>query len=150
MRDQHITLAAVAFALVIALALAIALSLACTATGFVTRIGRRQVQFTPTATATRTRIPRDSIDFNATALAAAIQAGGGYIVTSTPVPVWPTDTPVPFNQASFLATINAQFAQATETARALATPTFIPSPTPTSTPPPPRFLPPAGGSAPRP
>jgi len=148
MRDQHITLAAVVFVL----ALAIALSLACTATGFVTLIGKRQVQFTPTATATRTRFPRDSIDFNATALAATIQAGGGYIVMSTPLPVWPTDTPVPFNQVSFLATLNAQFAQATETARALATPTFTPSPTSTSTstPPPPRFLPPAGGSAPRP
>ncbi len=144
MRDQHITLAAVAFAL------AVVFGLACTATGIGTPVGSSQLQFTPTATATRTRIPRDSIDFNATALAATIQAGGGYIVTSTPLPVWPTDTPLPFNQVSFLATINAQFAQATETAQALATPTFTPSPTPTSTPPPPRFLPPAGGSAPRP
>ena len=139
MRHQHITITAVA------LALAVTIGLGCTATSIGTPIGSRQV--TPTATATRTRIPRDSIDFNATALAATIQASG-YIVTSTPLPVWPTDTPVPFDQASFLATINAQFAQATETARALATPTFTPSPIPTSTPPPPRFLPPAGGSAP--
>ena len=120
MRDQHITLAAVA------LALAVTISLACTGTGIGTPVGKSQAQVTPTATATRTRIPRDSIDFNATAMAATIQAGGGYIVTSTPQPVWPTDTPVPFDQASFLATINAQFAQATETARALATPTFTP------------------------
>ena len=141
MRHQHITAAAVA------LALAVTIGLGCTATGIGTPIGSSRAQFTPTATATRTRIPRDSIDFNATALAATIQASG-YIVTSTPLPVWPTDTPVPFDQASFLATINAQFAQATETARALATPTFTPSPIPTSTPPPPRFLPPAGGSAP--
>ena len=141
MRHQHITTAAVA------LALAVTIGLGCTATGIGTPIGSSRAQFTPTATATRTRIPRDSIDFNATALAATIQASG-YIVTSTPLPVWPTDTPVPFDQASFLATINAQFAQATETARALATPTFTPSPIPTSTPPPPRFLPPAGGSAP--
>jgi hypothetical protein len=140
MRHQHIIIA------VVALALAVTLGLGCTATGIGTPIGSRQV--TPTATATRTRIPRDSIDFNATALAATIQADGGYIVTSTPLPVWPTDTPLPFNQVSFLATINAQFAQATETALALATPTFTPSPTHTSTPPPPRFLPPAGGSAP--
>jgi hypothetical protein len=140
MRHQHIIIA------VVALALAVTLGLGCTATGIGTPIGSRQV--TPTATATRTRIPRNSIDFNATALAATIQADGGYIVTSTPLPVWPTDTPLPFNQVSFLATINAQFAQATETALALATPTFTPSPTHTSTPPPPRFLPPAGGSAP--
>jgi len=143
MRHQHITAAAVA------LALAVTIGLGCTATGIGTPIGSSRAQFTPTATATRTRIPRDSIDFNATALAATIQASG-YIVTSTPLPVWPTDTPLPFDQVSFLATINAQFAQATETARALATPTSIPSLTPTSTPPPPRFLPPAGGSAPRP
>lgn len=140
MRHQHITIA------VVALALAVTLGLGCTVTGIGTPIGSRQV--TPTATATRTRIPRDSIDFNATALAATVQAGGGYIVTSTPLPVWPTDTPLPFDQVSFLATINAQFAQATETALALATPTFTPSPTRTATPPPPRFLPPAGGSAP--
>jgi len=140
MRHQHIIIA------VVALALAVTPGLGSTATGIGTPIGSRQV--TPTATATRTRIPRDSIDFNATALAATIQADGGYIVTSTPLPVWPTDTPLPFNQVSFLATINAQFAQATETALALATPTFTPSPTHTSTPPPPRFLPPAGGSAP--
>lgn len=95
-------------------------------------------------TGTFTSIPHPAIDFNATAIAATIVAEGGYIVTSTPLPVFPTATSTPFNQASFLATINAQFAQATETALALATPT----PTPTRTPPPPHILPPAGGSAP--
>ena len=135
MRHQHIIIA------VVALALVVMISLGCSATN----IGR--VQVTPTATATNTRIPRESINFLATSLAETVQAEGGYIVTSTPLPVFPTTTPTPFNQASFLATINAQFAQATETALALATPTFTPSPTHTP-PPTPRFLPPAGGSAP--
>ncbi len=100
----------------------------------------------PTAipTATSTPIPRPPIDYNATALAATIIAEGGFIITSTPVPIFPTATATPIDQASFLATINAQFAQATETARALATPT----PTPSRTPPPPVSLPPGGGSAP--
>jgi hypothetical protein len=101
---------------------------------------------TPTFTVTRTRIPQEFIDFNATAIAATVQAEGGYIVTSTPPPVFPTATPTPFDQVSFLATINAQFANATSTALALATPTFTPGPT--VTPPPPRVLPPAGGRAP--
>jgi len=95
-----------------------------------------------TPTATRTPIPRPVIDYNATVLAATVQAKGGYIVTSTPEPSWPTITPTPFDQISFLATINAQFAQATQTAQAMATPTS------TRTPPPPQFLPPAGGRAP--
>ena len=142
MRHQHITIA------VVALALAVTLGLGCTATGIGTPIGSSQAQVTPTATATRTRIPRDSIDFNATALDATVQAGGGYLVTSTPLHDWPKDTTLPFNQVSFLATINATFAQATEPALALATPTFTPSPTRTSPPHTPRFLPPAGGSAP--
>ena len=126
-----------------AILLVTALSLGCAVTGpgspFET--GWRQSLPTLTPTATRTRIPRESIDFNATSIAATVQAAGGYLVTSTPLPTWPTATPTPFDQISFLATINAQFAHATETARALATPTFTPSPTPT-----PRFLlPPAGG-----
>jgi hypothetical protein len=141
MRHQHIVIA------VVALALAVTISLGCSATNIGAPIGIGRAQATPTATATNTRIPHESIDFLATALAETVQAEGGYIVTSTPLPVFPTTTPTPFNQASFLATINAQFAQATETALALATPTFTPSPTPTL-PPPPRFLPPAGGSAP--
>jgi len=128
--------------------LLIALSLSCGVLGENLAIG--QAQPTLIHTATRTRIPRDSIDFNATVIAATIQAIGGYIVTSTPPPVWPTITPTPFDQASFLATINAQFANATSTALALATPTLTPSPTRpvTPTPPPPNILPPAGGRAP--
>ncbi len=93
---------------------------------------------------TRTLIPRPAIDFNATALAETVIAGGGFIITSTPLPVFPTSTSTPLDQNSFLATINAQFAQATETARALATPTSTPS----RTPPPPIVLPPGGGVAP--
>jgi hypothetical protein len=98
-------------------------------------------------TVTRTRIPRESIDFEATSIAATVDALGGYMLTMTPLRVWPTATSTPFDQASFLATINAQFAYATETAIALATPTFTPSPTlpPTPTPPPPLILPPSGG-----
>jgi hypothetical protein len=109
-----------------------------------------QARPTATATATRTRIPRESIDFNATVLAATLAAGGSYVVTSTPPPERPTETPTPFDEVSFLATINAQFAHATETAIAIATPTFTPSPTlvPTQTPRPPILLPPAGGRAP--
>ena len=119
-----------------------ALGLGCSVTGG--EIGPLPSPLPSSApTGTLTPIPHPAIDFNATALAATIQASG-YIVTSTPLPVWPTDTPLPFDQVSFLATINAQFAQATETAQALATPT----PTPSRTPPPPRILPPAGGSAP--
>ncbi len=79
-------------------------------------------------------------------MAATVIAEGGYVVTSTPLPVWPTATSVPFDQVVFLATINAQFAHATETAQALATPT--PSATATRVSPPPYLLPPAGGSAP--
>jgi hypothetical protein len=123
----------------------VVLGLGCSLSGLAST---PSAQSLPTLTATRTRIPRESIDFNATVLAATIQAEGGYIVTSTPLPVWPTDTPTPFDQASFLATINAQFAQATETALALATPTFTPSPIPTAMPPPPITLPHAGGSSP--
>jgi hypothetical protein len=124
-------------------------SLGCAATGLIgTPSAQRPLQ--STTTATRTRIPRESIDFVATSLAATIQASGGYVVTSIPLPVWPTETPTPFDQVSFLATINAQFAHATETAIAKATPTFTPSPTrtPTRTPSAPWLLPPAGGSAP--
>ncbi len=136
-------------ALVIAILFAAAFGLGCAVSGLV---GTPSAQARPTATgtATRTRIPRESIDFNATVLAATIAAEGGYVVTSTPPPVWPTATVTPFDEVSFLATINAQFAQATETAFALATPTFTPSPTlvPTRTPRPPILLPPAGGSAP--
>ncbi len=99
---------------------------------------------TDTPTGTRTPIPRPAIDYNATALAATIIAEGGLIITSTPVPVFPTPTVTPFDEVSFLATINAQFAHATETAQALATPT----PTPSRTPPPPAHLPPGGGRAP--
>jgi hypothetical protein len=140
----------------IALATAIlfvaAFSLGCAATALIgtPSAQRPSPQSTATETVTRTRIPRESIDFVATSLAATIQASGGYVVTSTPPPVWPTDTPTPFDEVSFLATINAQFAQATETAIALATPTYTPSPTPipTRTPPAPLLLPPAGGSAP--
>ena len=132
-------------ALAIAILFTAVSSLGCAATGlFGTLSAQRPSQSTSTETATRTRIPRESIDFVATSLAATIQASGGYVVTSIPLPVWPTETPTPFDQVSFLATINAQFAHATETAQALATPT----PTPTRTPPPPRILPPAGGSAP--
>jgi hypothetical protein len=123
--------------------LAVILSLGCAVTG--EGLGPlASTGPTDTPTATRTPIPYPIIDFNATALAATVRAEGGYIVTSTPLPVFPTLTSTPFDQIGFLATINAQFAQATETAQALATPT----PTPTNTPPPPRILPPAGGSAP--
>ena len=138
-------------ALAIAILFTAVSSLGCAATGLIgTPSAQRPWQSTATETATRTRVPRESIDFVATLLAATIQAGGGYIVTSIPLPVWPTATPTPFDQVSFLATINAQFAQATETAIAKATPTFTPSPTltPTRTPSAPRLLPPAGGSAP--
>jgi len=126
-----------------ALVFLLALGLGCTTTS-VRPAGVAQLTPTPT----RTFAPRDSVDYVATAFAATLQAGKGYIITSTPLPVWPTSTPTPFDQVSFLATINAQFARVTETALALATPTFTPSPipTPTHTPPPPRFLPPAGGS----
>ena len=144
MRNRPVVLA-------IALLFAAVFSLGCAVTGLLgTPSAQRPLQSTVTETATRTRIPRDSIDFVATSLAATIRASGGYLVTSTPLPVWPTDTPTPFDQVSFLATINAQFAQATETAFALATPTFTPSPTftPTPTPRPPVLLPPAGGNAP--
>ena len=136
-------------ALAIIILLTVALSLGCVATGI---LGTPSplAQATDSEIATNTRIPRESIDFVATSLAATILASGGYVVTSTPPPVWPSATPTPFDQVSFLATINAQFAQATETAFALATPTFTPSPTliPTRTPRPPLLLPPAGGSAP--
>lgn len=133
--------------LAIAFLFAALCSLGCATIGLLgTPSAQRPLLSTFTATATRTRIPRESIDFVATSLAATIQASGGYMVTSTPLPVWPTDTPVPFDQVSFLATINAQFAQATETALALATPTFTPSPT--LTPSRPVLLPPAGGRAP--
>jgi hypothetical protein len=145
MQNRPITLA-------IAILIVAAISLGCAATSFIgtPSAQRSSAQATATETATRTRIPRESIDFVATSLAATVQAGGGYVVTSTPLPVWPTATPTPFDQVSFLATINAQFAQATETAIAIATPTFTPSPTPiqTRTPSPPSLLPPAGGSAP--
>ena len=112
--------------------------------------GRPSALSLVTPTLTRTRTPQESIDFNATVLAETVQAEGGYIVTSTPLPVWPTATPTLFDQVSFLATINAQFANATSTALALATPTFTPSPTrpTTATPLPPNILPPAGGRAP--
>ena len=134
-------------ALAIAILFTAVSSLGCAATGLIgTPFAQRPLQPTTTETATRTRIPRESIDFVATSLAATIRASGGYIVTSTPLPVWPTATPTLFDQVSFLATINAQFAQATETAFAKATPTFTPSPT--RTPSAPRLLPPAGGSAP--
>jgi hypothetical protein len=136
-------------ALAIFILLAVALGLGCAATGI---LGTPSplAQATDSGIVTNTRIPHESIDFVATSLAATIQASGGYVVTSTPPPVWPTVTPTPFDQVSFLATINAQFAHATETAFALATPTFTPSPTriPTRTPRPPLLLPPAGGSAP--
>jgi len=136
-------------ALTIVILFAAVSSLGCAVSGL---IGTPSAQARPTATetATRTRVPRESIDFNATVLAATLAAGGSYIVTSTPPPVWPTETPTPFDQVSFLATINAQFAQATETAFALATPTFTPGPTlvPSRTPRPPLLLPPAGGRAP--
>jgi len=138
-------------ALAFAILFAAVSSLGCAAAGLIgTPSAQRPLQSTATETVTRTRIPRESIDFVATSLAATIQASGGYIVTSIPLPVWPTATPTPFDQASFLATINAQFAYATETALANATPTFTPSPTliPTRTPPAPRLLPPAGGNAP--
>ncbi len=137
MQKRQITVAAVA------IVVAFTLGLGCSVTGGNTG-PLPSPALTDTPTGTSTPIPRPAVDFNATVLAATVIAGGGYIVTSTPLPVWPTATPVPFDQANFLATINAQFAQATETAQALATPT----PTPTRTPPPPRFLPPAGGSAP--
>lgn len=118
--------------------------LGCALTGL---ISPRETGLTLTPTATRTRIPRESIDFNATVLAVTVQALGGYLVTSTPPTEWPTTTPTPFDQVSFLATINAQFAQATETAIAIATPTFTPSPVPakTATPARPFLLPPSGG-----
>lgn len=132
-RKQSITAAAVV------MTLTIVVSLACSTTG---GVGSP----TGTPTVTLTPIPRPPIDFNATVMAATLIAEGGYIVTSTPLPVWPTATSVPFNRDSFLATINAQFAHATETAQALATPT--PSATATRVSPPPYFLPPAGGSAP--
>ena len=134
-------------ALTIAILFAAVSSLGCAVSGLLSTPSA-QARPTATETATRTRVPRESIDFVATSLAATIQASGGYLVTSTPPPVWPTETPMPFDQVSFLATINAQFAQATETAFALATPTFTPSPSPTRTSLPPRLLPPAGGSAP--
>jgi hypothetical protein len=138
-------------ALAIAILFTAVSSLGCVATGLIgTPSAQRPWQSTATETATRTRVPRESIDFVATSLAATIQASGGYILTSSPLPVWPTATPTPFDQLSFLATINAQFAQATETAIANATPTFTPGPTltPTRTPPAPWFLPPSGGRAP--
>ena len=138
-------------ALAIAILFTVVSSLGCAATGlFGTPSAQRPLQSTATETTTRTRVPRESIDFVATSLAATIQASGGYILTSSPLPVWPTATPTPFDQMSFLATINAQFAQATETAIAKATPTFTPGPTrtPTRTPSVPRLLPPAGGRAP--
>ena len=129
--------------------LAVTLGLGCSLLGSDLG-GRPSAQSLATPTLTRTRTPQESIDFNATVLAETVQAEGGYIVTSTPLPVWPTATPTLFDQVSFLATINAQFANATSTALALATPTFTPSPTPptTPTPPPPSILPPAGGRAP--
>ena len=133
-RKQSIVVAAVV------MTLTVVVSLACSATGG--GVGSP----TGTPTATLTPIPRPAIDFNATVMAATLIAGGGYVVTSTPLPVWPTATSIPFNRDTFLATINAQFAYATETAQALATPT--PSATATHVSPPPRFLPPAGGSAP--
>gem|GEM_PF-5129192 len=128
---------------VISILFVFALGLGCSATG---GDGGPLPSPVPSSapTGTLTPISHPAVDFNATALAATVVAGGGYIVTSTPLPVWPTATLAPFDQVSFLATINAQFAQATETAQALATPTL----TPTRTPPPPRILPPAGGSAP--
>jgi len=135
-------------ALAIVILLAVVFSLGCAATGI---LGTPPLaQATATEIVSLTRIPRESIDFVATSLAATIEASGGYVVTSTPPPVWPTATPTPFDQVGFLATINAQFAQATETAFAIATPTFTRSPTPipTRTPRPPLLLPPAGGSAP--
>jgi len=136
-------------ALVSSVLLLIALSLSCSVLGRQVTIGpSAQALPTLTATVTRTRIPRGSIDFNATVMAATIETLGNYVVTSTPLPVFPTATPTPFDEISFLATINAQFAQATETAIAIATPTFTPSPAPTATPPPPRILPPAGGEKP--
>ena len=134
---RHIAIA------VISILFVFALGLGCSATG---GEGGSLPSPVPSSapTVTLTSLSHPAVDFNATALAATVVAGGGYIVTSTPLPVWPTATLVPFDQANFLATINAQFAHATETAQALATPT----PTPTRTPPPPRILPPAGGSAP--
>ena len=138
-------------ALAFAILFAAVSSLGCAVTGLIgTPSAQQPSQPTATETVTRTRIPRESIDFVATSLAATIRASGGYIVTSTPLPVWPTATPTLFDQVSFLATINAQFARATETALANATPTFTPSPTgiPTRTPPVPQLLPPAGGNAP--
>ena len=133
-RKQSIAVAAVV------MALTVVVSLACSTTGG--GVGSP----TGTPTVTLTPISRPAIDFNATVIAATVIAEGGYVVTSTPLPVWPTASAVPFNRDSFLATINAQFAHATETAQALATPT--PSATATPVSPPPRFLPPAGGSAP--
>ena len=133
-RKQSIAVAAVV------VTLTVMVSLACSTTGGGVGLP------TGTPTATLTPIPRPPIDFNATVMAATVIAEGGYVVTSTPLPVWPTATSVPFDRVSFLATINAQFAHATETAQALATPT--PSATATRASPPPRFLPPAGGSAP--
>ena len=142
MRKQQIATAG------LAALMALFLSLGCSLSG--DRLPSTDSQSAAALTATRTRYPHEVIDFNATVLAATVRASGGFVVTSTPLPVWPTATSTPFDQVSFLATINAQFAQATETARALATPTFTPSPTllSTPTPPPPRFLPPAGGQAP--
>ena len=143
MHSRSIVIACMAILLVSAFSLGCAL----TGLGSPFETGWRQSLPTLTPTATRTRIPRESIDFNATLIAATVQAAGGYWVTSTPLPEWPTTTPTPFDQVSFLATINAQFAHATETAWAIATPTFTPSPTPlaTATPTPPFLLPPAGG-----
>lgn len=150
MPSRNVVLVCVVMLLVAAVSLGCALTDAGSPFG----VSQRQPQSTLTATPTRTRIARESIDFGATALAATIQAAGGYLMTSTPLPVWPTLTSTPFDQVSFLATINAQFAHATETAIALATPTFTPSPTlpATATPtrtlyttPPPILLPPAGG-----
>jgi hypothetical protein len=143
MRNRRMALAS-------GVSLFLALSLGCSVLGKEIAITSPQSPTNLTATATRTYFPRESIDFNATVIAATVQARGGYIETSTPLPVFPTATSTPFNQLSFLATINAQFAQATETAYALATPTFTPSPTApsTPTPPPPVVLPPAGGEHP--
>jgi len=139
------TVAFVVIAAIAAFALVAVLSLSCRVTGSGLALSTPNPTNTPTAT--RTPAPHPVDDYNATALAATVKAQGGYVVISTPLPVWPTATSTPFDQASFLATINAQFAQATQTAQALATPTSLPTLTPT--PLPPRFLPPAGGSAPR-
>jgi hypothetical protein len=144
MHSRNVVIACIAILLVGALCLGCAVA-GVTGRGSPFETGWRRSWPTPTSTATRTRIPRESIDFNATMIAATVQAAGGYLVTSTPLPVWPTVTPTPFDQISFLATINAQFAHATETAWAIATPTFTPSPTPRATPTPPFVLPPAGG-----